>query len=125
MANAADDEGYPDVLDEAAEQEAFREAVASWRGEGGGRLKIVREWETKDEPIYDDNGGSTTNSKLSADEGMWHNPFAPPVDVGDAQAKGAVAPVVIDPCAGASLAEGALDEAAEHAVSGSRNSGTS
>jgi hypothetical protein len=116
MANAADEERYPDVLDEAAERAAFQDAVASWRGEGGGRLKIVREWEAKEEKSDDDNFGSMKNGKLSADDGMWHNPFAPPVDVDDPRTKGGVAPSVIDPYAGASLAEGALDEAAEHAV---------
>ena len=120
MANAADEE--PDFLDEAAERAAFQLAVASWRGEGAGQVQIVREWEEKENKFAGDDVGTQSGGKLSADDGMWQNPFAPVNEV--------VAPRVLDIgkssktlsqpvqtiyyTGEASLAEGALDEAAEH-----------
>ena len=112
-ANAADEE--PDFLDEAAERAAFQAALSSWRNEGGGPVKIVREGETE-----------TDVSKMGAnDDGMWRNPFAAPSatendDDDDAVGTSSAADAASrrappDPFAGgASLAEGVLDEKAEH-----------
>ena len=120
MANAADEE--PDFLDEAAERAAFQLAVASWRGEGAGQVQIVREWEQKEDKFAGDDVGTQGGGKLSADDGMWQNPFAPvneevaprAIDIGRAS-KTLPHPVQTFCYTGeTSLAEGALDEAAEH-----------
>lgn len=53
----------PDILDEAAEHEAFRKAVMEWRKAGS---------------TTSDSGSSDTHSKVSSasnDDGMWKNPF--------------------------------------------------
>ena len=120
MANAADEE--PDFLDEAAERAAFQLAVASWRGEGAGQVQILREWEQKEDKFAGDDVGTQSGGKLSVDDGMWRNPFAPvneevtsrTSDIGKTS-KTLPQPVQTIYYTGeASLAEGALDEAAEH-----------
>jgi hypothetical protein len=111
VANAADEE--PGFLDEAAERAAFQAALASWRNEGKGPVKIIREGDADPEPV----------GKMSADDGMWRNPFAAPsaadqdddMDLVGGSDRGAAAASRPDPFAGGpSLMEGALDEKAEH-----------
>ena len=77
--NAADEEdgGRGGVLDEAAERQAFMEAVAEWRRAdvAGPKqpLVIEREYLTgkKKSETADDSGD------------MWKNPFAPPAAAAD------------------------------------------
>jgi hypothetical protein len=89
--NAAD-EG--DILDEAAERQAFMDAVAEWRkadaADGSSRqpLRIEREYlgekSSTKAPVAKISGG--VGASLSGGDvggGMWKNPFAPSSEVVD------------------------------------------
>jgi hypothetical protein len=86
--NAAD-EG--DMLDEAAERQAFMDAVAEWRkadaGDNGARkpVTIEREYQSGGKAVGKSSdgaaGGSLAQSGGQSD--MWKNPFAPSQEVFD------------------------------------------
>lgn len=109
--NAADD-----TIDEEAEQEAFRQAVAEWRKGGAGADSHQRGKVVAIKPfrsIFDEPSSSGMEEPTRFNEeqdafaitgaGEWVNPFAAPVDPPSTHG-------------GSSLRGGVLDEAAEHAV---------
>jgi hypothetical protein len=127
-----------DVMDEEAEREAFRQAVMEWRQGGTKKVSIVREWEG--DGNSSNGGGSAASGQgggsSKADDRLWHNPFVPMYDddgdagsdllSGDRGDGSEAGPATGSPrAAGAGynaataavrLADGELDEEAEHAV---------
>jgi hypothetical protein len=127
-----------DVMDEEAEREAFRQAVMEWRQGGTKKVSIVREWEG--DGNSSNGGGSAASGQgggsSKADDSLWHNPFVPMNDddgdagsdllSGDRGDGSEAGPATGSPrAAGAGynaataavrLADGELDEEAEHAV---------
>jgi hypothetical protein len=88
LVNAAD-EG--DMLDEAAERQAFMDAVAEWRkadaGDDGARkpVTIEREYQNggKAAGKSSDGAGAGSLAQSGGQSDMWKNPFAPSQEVFD------------------------------------------